>query len=117
MWKYHLKEAWKQTRWINLEELQLKMSSFTVFACLKSLAGPFVPRYGHCPILSPLWVSGENKEHHRRAFGVSVCKVYAITADWHRVLKKLRTTAIVFLVLAPKRLPARRITCESRRHL
>ena len=74
---------------------------------------PFVPRYGHCPTLLSLWVSGENKERHRRAFGVSVCKVYAITADWQRVMKKLRITAIVFLVLAPKLLPTCRITGES----
>ena len=51
---------------------------------------PFVPRYDHCLILPPLWVSREDKEHHHRAFCVTVRTVNNTTTDWHRVLKKLR---------------------------
>ena len=57
---------------------------------------PFVPRYGHCLTFSPLWVSGEDKELRRRAFSVSVWTVYGTTADWHRVLKKLRSTVFLY---------------------
>ena len=78
---------------------------------------PFVLIYGHCPTLLPLGVSGEDKELHHRASSVSVCTVYGSTANWHHVLKKLRSTVMVFPVLAPKLLPTRRITRESWHHL
>ena len=71
---------------------------------------PFLPRYGNCPMFSPLWVGRKDKKLHRRTLCVSVGTVSSTVTDWHRVLKELRSEEITIPVLMPKLLPARRKT-------
>ena len=54
-------------------------------SCLES--SHFIPRYGHYPMFSLLWVGGKDKKTHCRDLCVSVGTVYSTATDWHRVLR------------------------------